>query len=143
MKAYESIHLVTEEDLNHHETLFAARAASWFVESGFVAAACENGNTHEIVLRNVHRMSFQQPVNKGTVITFRSKVVFLGNSSIMVYIEAEDAITHQTYLDGFITFVTIDTASKQKKLHNLTMDITEEPKELQIREEALRLRQQG
>ena len=51
MKQYETLHLVKQEDLNHHGTLFAARAAAWVVESGFAAAACEHGNTDDIVLR--------------------------------------------------------------------------------------------
>ena len=41
MKQYETSHLVKQEDLNHHGTLFAARAAAWFVEAAFVAAGCE------------------------------------------------------------------------------------------------------
>ena len=41
MKKYYATHLVKSEDLNHHGTLFAARTASWFVESAFIAAACE------------------------------------------------------------------------------------------------------
>ena len=40
MKIYETLHLVKGEDLNHHGTLFAARAAAWLVEAGFAAAAC-------------------------------------------------------------------------------------------------------
>ena len=48
MKKYYATHLVKSEDLNHHGTLFAARTASWFVESAFIAAACEHGDPSEI-----------------------------------------------------------------------------------------------
>ena len=41
MRMYETLHLVKGEDLNHHGTLFAARAAGWFAEAGFAAAVCE------------------------------------------------------------------------------------------------------
>ena len=51
MKKYYATHLVKSEDLNHHGTLFAARTASWFVESAFIAAACEHGDPSEIVCR--------------------------------------------------------------------------------------------
>ena len=59
MKKYYATHLVKSEDLNHHGTLFAARTASWFVESAFIAAACEHGDPSEIVCRNIHGMSFR------------------------------------------------------------------------------------
>ena len=72
MKVYETLHLVKGEDLNHHGTLFAARAAAWLVEAGFAAAACEHGDTDEIVLRNLQNMSFSKPVDKGTVVKFES-----------------------------------------------------------------------
>lgn len=143
MRVYESIHLVKGEDLNHHGTLFAARASEWFVEAGFAAAACENGNTDEIVLRNVHRMSFQKPVSKGTVLAFHSRVACLGRSSIMVSIEASDAITGWTYIEGFITFVTIDAATRMKKEHNLLLDAPQDEREIRIREEALKQRLQS
>ena len=52
-------HLVKGEDLNHHGTLFAGRAAEWFVESGFLAAAAwvpaEN-----IVLVKINSMTFSR-----------------------------------------------------------------------------------
>ena len=65
MKKYYATHLVKSEDLNHHGTLFAARTASWFVESAFIAAACEHGDPSEIVCRNIHGMSFRTPVRNG------------------------------------------------------------------------------
>ena len=67
MKKYYATHLVKSEDLNHHGTLFAARTASWFVESAFIAAACEHGDPSEIVCRNIHGMSFRTPVRNGSV----------------------------------------------------------------------------
>lgn len=30
-------HLVRSEDLNHHNTLYAGRAADWFIEVGYMA----------------------------------------------------------------------------------------------------------
>lgn len=58
IKEYETLRLIKEEDLNRHGTLFAARAAGWFVEAAFAAAACEYGTTAGIVCRNLHDMSF-------------------------------------------------------------------------------------
>ena len=39
IKTVTTRHFVVGEHLNHHGTLFAARAASWFVEAGLMAAA--------------------------------------------------------------------------------------------------------
>lgn len=141
MKEYESMHLVKGEDLNHHGTLFAARAAAWFVEAGFAAAACEHGNPDEIALRNVHSMSFQKPVEKGAVVRFCGRVVCLGRSSIIVNVMAVNALTGVKSVDGFITFVTVDQTTRQKKAHGLTLDEPTGDGEQEIREAALRIKQ--
>ena len=141
MKQYESIHLVKGEDLNHHGTLFAARAASWFVESGFAAAACEHGNPDEIVLRSLQNMSFSVPVEKGAVVAFRSRAAYAGRTSLVVHIEAADAISGTVAVEGFITFVTIDKETRQKKPHGVVLDETTDEKELEQRRRAWELSQ--
>ena len=93
MKQYETFHLIKGEDLNHHGTLFAARAAAWFVEAGFVAAGCVCGTTDGIVCRNLHQMSFQRPVKIGTILRFLARVVYTGKSSFMVAVTAVDTHT--------------------------------------------------
>lgn len=137
MKNYESIHLVKSEDLNHHGTLFAARAAAWFVEAGFAAAACEHGKPGEIVLRNLQNMSFCSPVQKGTVIAFRSRVSYAGRTSLAVHIEAADAITEEIAVEGYITFVTIEEDTGCKKAHGVVLDEAADEKELEERKKAL------
>ncbi len=107
MKQYETLRLVTGEDLNHHGTLFAARAAGWFVEAAFSAAACAYGK-NEIVCRNLHNMSFQKPVLPGTVLTFRARVVYTGKSSFVVDVSAADALGGETAIEGMVVFVAVD-----------------------------------
>lgn len=140
MRYYETMHLVKGEDLNHHGTLFAAKAAAWFVEAGFAAAACEHGNTDEIVLRILHNMSFRSPVEQGTVIRFRSRVVSAGSTSITVCIWAVNALDQIMALDGYITFVTIDKETGRKKAHNVTLDDIADEEEASQRAQALMLR---
>lgn len=142
MKTYETLHLVKGEDLNHHGTLFAARAAAWLVEAGFAAAACEQGDTDEIVLRNLQNMSFSKPVKKGTVVKFESRVVYAGNTSLMVAVTAKDAMTGEQSIEGFITFVTIDKNNGKKKPHSVILDETCREEERKQREKALQLRNQ-
>ncbi|HIW81141.1 MAG TPA: acyl-CoA thioesterase [Candidatus Acetatifactor stercoripullorum] len=137
MRKYETLHLVKGEDLNHHGTLFAARAAAWFVEAGFAAAACEHGNTEEIVLRNVHSMSFSRPVKKGEVVRFTSRVVYAGTTSLVVGIEAVQAITGERAIAGYITFVTVEEDTGRKKAHKVILDAAWDKEEERQRKEAL------
>ena len=136
MKKFETLHLVKQEDLNHHGTLFAARAAEWLVEAGFATAACEHGNTDEIVLRNLQNMSFSKPVRKGTVVRFTGQVVYAGNTSIMVAVQAGDAVTGEIAIEGFITFVTVEAHTGVKKTHQVKLEETTDEMELQLREKA-------
>lgn len=139
MKQYETLHLVKQEDLNHHGTLFAARAASWVVESGFTAAACEYGNAEDIVLRNLQNMSFFRPIKPGTVVDFTARVVHAGSSSMVVAVTAKNAVTGEAAIEAYITFVTIDKNSGGKKNHGIMLDETTDAEELALREKAQRL----
>ncbi len=140
MKEYETYHLVKGEDLNHHGTLFAARAAAWLVEAGFVAAACEHGNNEEVVMRNLHDMSFSKPIQKGTIVKFVSRVVYAGCSSMIVSVLALDAMSGEVAVEGYITFVTVDCASGKKKTHEIVLDDTDDAEELRRRTRAKEIR---
>lgn len=136
MKIYETLQLVKSEDLNHHGTLFAARAAAWLIEAGFTTAACEHGDADEIVLRNLQNMSFSKPVQKGTVVRFESRVVAAGNTSLTVAVTAKNALTGEQAIEGFITFVTIDKTTACKKPHNIVLDEPADEEERLFRERA-------
>ena len=140
MKQYYASHLVKSEDLNHHGTLFAARTASWFVESAFIAAACEHGEPSEIVCRNVHGMSFRTPVQCGEVVKFTSRVVYVGTTSLMVHVEVTGEMSGELAVDGFLTFVTIDHQTGKKKPHSITLDEPVDEHEALLRERARALR---
>ena len=139
MKTYETHHLVKGEDLNHHGTLFAARAAAWLVEAGFATAACEHGNPDEIVMRNLQTMSFSKPVKKGSVVKFTGKVVYTGVSSLMVCVCARDALSGEAAIEGYITFVTIDNLTGKAKPHQVVLDSTTDEEEKRLREKAQQL----
>lgn len=136
MREYETLHLVKSEDLNHHGTLFAARGAAWVVEAGFATVACEHGNTNEIVLRNIHNMSYSKPVQKGTVVRFVSRVVYTGKTSLMVAVTAKDAMSGEVAIESYLTFVTIQEGGKGKLEHGIVLDETADAEELRQREQA-------
>ncbi len=141
MKKYYSTHLVKSEDLNHHGTLFAARTAAWFVESAFVAAACEHGNSSEVVCRNMHGMSFAHSVQNGRVVKFTSRVVYTGKTSMIVHVNVTEEISGQDAVNGFLTFVTIDAKTHEKVEHGIVLDEPEDKDEQMLREEARKLRE--
>lgn len=135
MKEYFNSRLVKSEELNHHGTLFAGRAAEWFVESAFIAAASTLGNPKNVVCLNIHGLLFRHPVNKGEIAKFSSRVAHLGKTSIVVYTKMETELTKLTPVDGFITFISVDEDGN-KIPHGLVLDSTTDENELQIRERA-------
>ena len=139
MKKYETSHLVKGEDLNHHGTLFAAKATAWLIEAGFVTAACEHGKPEEIVLRGLQEMTFDKPVAKGSVVCYEGQVIYVGKTSLMVWVKGQDAISKEQFMEGFITFVTIDSQTSQKKTHQISLDQVQDAEELTLRERALKI----
>ncbi len=101
-------HLVKGQDLNHHGTLFAGRGAEWLVESGFVAAS-NMTNPENTVCLNIHGMVFTRPVRKGSIIRYESRVVYAGRTSMVVYIKVIMAKSEDFILDGFMTFVHVNS----------------------------------
>lgn len=136
MKIYETLHLVKSEDLNHHGTLFAARGAAWLIETGFATAACEHGDTDEVVLRSLQNVSYSKPVKSGSIVRFTGRVVYAGSTSLIVAVTARDNITDELAIEGYAVFVTIDKDTAKKKQHNVVLDETTDEEELRLREKA-------
>jgi acyl-CoA hydrolase len=111
--------LVKSEDLNHHGTLFAGRTAEWFVESGFIAAACLL-NPKNIVCLKVHGMYFTKPARPGDILSFASKIVYAGKTSLVAYVEVNSPRTDQSFVSGFITFIHVNEQTRPSA-HHLTI----------------------
>ncbi len=124
-----TIRFVKSEDLNHHGTLFAGRTAEWFVESGFVAAATLV-DPKGVVCLKVHGMLFTKPIKSGGILSFLSKVVYTGKSSLIAYIKVLKYGTDDLLVDGFITFIYVDETTKAIPHNIVITPITEEDKEL-------------
>ena len=140
MKEYSISHLVKSEDLNHHGTLFAGRSAEWLVEAAFVAAASEHGRPQDILCINVHGFVFRVPVQKGAILTLKSRVAKVGKTSITVYVRAISEIEKTEHVNGYITFVCVESGTEMKTAANIVMDEPADAEEAAIREGAGRLR---
>lgn len=123
-----SNHLVKSEDLNHHGTLYAGRSAEWFVESGFIAAARLKA-PENIVCLKIHGMTFTRSVQCGEIVTYHSKIIYAGTTSLVAFIEvkAKDA----PVVSGFITFIHVNADSKPVPHGIIITPVTEEDKALQ------------
>jgi len=113
--------LVKSEDLNHHGTLFAGRSAEWFVEAGFIAAA-HYLKPENIVCVKIHGLLFTQPVKRGEIVKFISQPAYTGKTSIIVYIKMLSSENNDIVVDGFITFVNVNSFGKPEA-HNIILDI--------------------
>lgn len=133
-KTFTTCHLVKHEELNHHGTLFAGRAAEWFVESGFIAAASITKPEHIVCMR-IHGMTFSKPIHLGDLVTFESKVVHTGKSRMVSYIHTY--ILGEEVLSGFITFVHVDKDSKPIP-HGIVITPTK-PEDIALQKEAMAL----
>ena len=129
-----SNHLVKSEDLNHHGTLYAGRTAEWFVESGFIAAA-RIKEPRNIVCLKIHGMTFSRPVKCGEIVTFNSKIIYAGRTSLVAHVNV--ATKDGQVVDGFITFIHVDDDSKPVP-HGITIEpVTDEDRSLQEKAIAL------
>lgn len=129
-KSFSTYHLIKSEDLNHHGTLFAGRSAEWFVEAGFVAAA-NLVDARDIICLKIHGMHFSKPMKLGQIACYTSKIVYAGKSSLIGNVKV-CAVSDRTIelMDGFLTFVHVDSNHKPK-LHGITITPeTEEDKQL-------------
>ena len=127
-------HLVKNEDLNHHGTLYAGRTADWFVESGFIAAASLT-KPENIVCLKIHGMLFSRPVQRGEIVTFQSRIVYAGRTKLVAHVKT--TVGDQTVVGGFITFIHVDDQGHTFP-HNITIDaLTDE--EIQVQEQAKNL----
>ncbi|MEG0157153.1 MAG: hotdog domain-containing protein [Anaerovoracaceae bacterium] len=136
MKEYKISHLIKSEDLNHHGTLFAGRSAEWLVEAAFVAAAAEHGRPQDVLCVNVHGFTFKKPVNRGEILTISSRVVKVGTTSIMVYVEAKGEIQKEKNVSGFLTFVCVEQDTKKRRPHGIVLDDPADEEEQELRERA-------
>ena len=133
------LHLIRPEDLNHHGTMFAGQMAKWLVEAGLMTASCLIGKPEDIVCVQLNGMTFKKPLNNGDLISIRSRIAFLGNSSIIVCSQVFRRPDVAPIVSNMATFVTVN---KQNKPYEHGFKLTEEyiANNRDIYEEALKTR---
>ncbi len=128
---------IKSQDLNHHGTLFAGRAAEWFVEAGLIAAASLT-SAKKVVCVNIHGMVFSKPVHVENILRFESKVVFTGRTRIVTNVKIVFAHSDELVLSGFLTFVHVDEKGMPAPHGIIIEPVSPEDRELQKIAESLK-----
>ena len=116
-------HLIRPEDLNHHGTLFAGQMAKWLVEAGVMTASQLTGKPEDVVCVQLDRMTFKKTVNNGDLIEIKSRIAYLGSTSITVYSQVFRKRDAASLVSNMATFVTVD---KHNKPYEHGFKLTEE-----------------
>lgn len=131
--------LVRPEDLNHHGTLFAGQMAKWLIEAGLIMASRLTGKPEDIVCVQLNGMTFKKPVNNGDLIEVKSRVAYLGSTSIMIYSEVIRQQDDVPLVTNMATFVTVSKDGQPYK-HGLKLNQEYIARNRDIYEEALKIR---
>jgi len=142
LKSFETSRLVTSEDMNHHETLFAGRMAAWFAEATFLGASNlygKYGEKDHLVAVEIQSLKYTGPSFNGDMIRFVSTAVQAGRTSLTMYTKALRNNTDIKVAEGYVTFVCID-GDKKKIPHQIVLEApsTEEEKRIVSKFEAMR-----
>lgn len=134
MKTITTCHLVRSEDLNHHNTLYAGRAADWLIEAGYMAAE-QFLPSSDVVCAKIEEMTFYKSIHPGETVCIESEVVYAPGSRLVSYIGA--CVGKEQRAEGFITFAHVGEDG-HSKAHGIVIEPeTEEDKSLQERAKKL------
>lgn len=136
MKRYKSIHMVRMEDLNHHQNLYAGRGTEWMIEASFIAACLAHGDKHGLLYKNTHKFNFMKSVEPGDIISYESVVVRTGKTSLTMHVHLMDEQTGEIHAEGYTTFVTVKSNTKDPVAHGIVLDDAADEQEQKWREEA-------
>jgi acyl-CoA hydrolase len=138
IKKFSTYHLVKQNDLNHHGTLYAGRSADWFVESGFIAAASLT-KPENIVCLKIHGMVFAKPARMGDILCYESRIILAGKTSLMAHVQViKDG---DAMLQGFITFIHVDKSGNPTP-HGIVLEYHSAEEE-KLKVEAERIKQES
>lgn len=60
----------------------------------------------DVVMVNIHQMTFEKPIELGSVVKCTGRVVYAGQTSGMVYLKFE--VDGEIHVEGFISYVNVD-----------------------------------
>lgn len=118
-KYIQSIRYVKSENLNHHGTLFAGTIAEWLFEAAFFTATSLLKPKNLLFLK-INEMNCHKVVYPGGIVHYKSKLVYTGKTSLTIYICATEQESNDVVVEGFVTYVHVDSDFKPVE-HNLVV----------------------
>ena len=131
--------MVRMEDLNHHRNLYAGRGTEWMIEASFIAACLEHGDKNGLLYKNTHKFDFFKSVEPGDIVSYEGVVVRAGRTSLTIHVYLKNEQTGELHAEGYTTFVTVKSGTKEPAAHGIMLDETIDEQELSWRAEAKRL----
>ena len=86
-------HLVKKSDLGFHSNLFGGKILSW-IDVAAAAYSMQVCDTPRMVTISIDRCEFKKPAKEGQLVKIYADIVEIGNTSIIVNIEAR---SHNVY----------------------------------------------
>lgn len=86
-------HLVKKSDLGFHSNLFGGKILSW-IDVAAAAYSMQVCDTPRMVTISIDRCEFKKPAKEGQLVKIYADIVEIGNSSIIIKIEAR---SHNVY----------------------------------------------
>lgn len=80
-------HLVKKSDLGFHSNLFGGKILSW-IDVAAAAYSMQVCDTPRMVTIVIDRCEFKKPAKEGQLVKIYAEIVEIGNSSIVIHIEA-------------------------------------------------------
>lgn len=128
--------MVRMEDLNHHQNLYAGRGTEWMIEASFITACLEHGDKNGLLYKNTHKFNFMKSVEPGDIISYEGVVVRAGKTSLTIHVHLRNEQNGELHAEGYTTFVTVKSGTKEPAPHGITLDETNDAEELAWRTEA-------
>lgn len=106
------------------------------IEASFIAACLEHGDKHGLLYKNTHKFNFMKSVEPGDIISYESTVVKAGRTSLTMHVHLKDEQTGEVRAEGYTTFVTVRSGTKEPVAHGIVLDETDDAQEQSWRREA-------
>lgn len=143
MKRFRSSHMVRMEHLNHHGNLYAGQGIEWMIETSFIVAGCEHGDSQGLLYKNTHKFDFYHSVKPGDIVSYEGLIVRTGRTSMTIRVGLYDEKTGVLNAEGFTTFVSVDPETNRPVAHGIVLDEPADEEEQKWREEAERFFTKG
>jgi len=106
-----SYHLVTPNELNHHQTWFGGSAMAAADKAAYIAASLAFKNA-SFVTKFFDSFDFVSPARSGDIVRIDAQIVKIGQTSVTVKVVADNQITGEKLFESTAVLVNIRDGKK-------------------------------